>query len=578
MAIKKDRRSFIKKSILGTGGLLIATNIISCEDDFQEEQAINSFLNNENDMFPLGIASFDPTATKIIIWCYIETHIIEGKLEWQIATDASFNDIVRYGRVSTSSEVDYTVSVEVQDLDENKIYYYRFIDIISRSVSDVGETRTFSESNLNNLKLSVTSCSHYEVGYFNVYKEIANSDVDIVLHLGDYIYENRANGLSQAEEIISLGRSHLPSNELLKLEDYRTRYRQYRSDDDLKLLHQKKPFICIWDDHEIANDSYKEGASAHQETEGSFEERKNAALQAYSEFLPFTTNDKAVGYRSFKFGNLAKLVVLDTRLAGRDKQLKINEYYNVDGNLNELLFRQDWLEPTRTILGETQKDWLKSEISNTSEEWLIVGQQVVMGKIYFPLELITELHVLNIEKTTSGTISEESLNRLEILMFELVQIKLRMQALDPTVTTQEKFRVTNVFSYNLDSWDGYPVEREEILTLLETKKTIVLAGDSHNAWHNEILKEEGNSIVNEFATSSVTSPGFEYIIEDPDQRQNFQSGIKALVDQLSYFNSSNRGYIELNLQPGNANANWIMVDTILSKDFNAHSDHSVSVS
>lgn len=578
MAIKKDRRTFIKNSLLGTGGLFIASNIISCEDDFQEEQAINSFLNKENQKFPLGVASFDPTASKVILWSLIETHLSENTLEWQISTDASFETIIRYGRVTTSAEVNYTVSVEVQDLDENKKYFYRFIDIITRSVSVVGETHTFSEVSLNSLKLGVTSCSNYEIGYFNVYREIANSEVDIVLHLGDYIYEQSANSFGQTTETAALERTHCPENELLNLEDYRSRYRQYRTDEDLKLLHQKKPFICIWDDHEIANDSYKDGASAHQESEGSFEERKRFAIQAYSEFLPFTTSDTAVGYRSFKFGKLAKLILLDTRLAGRDKQLRINDFYDTHGNLNELQFQQEWLDEDRTILGGAQKKWLKSEVLNSTEEWLIIGQQVLMGKMYYPLELIEQLNDLNLEKTNNGSVSVESMNHFENVLFELVQIKLRMQILDSSLTSQEKLRVTKVFPYNLDSWDGYPVEREEVLALFESKKTLVLAGDSHNAWHNEILKEEGISIVNEFATSSVTSPGFENIVDDPDQRQNFQTGIKTLVDQLSYFNGSNRGYIELNLQQGSAISNWMMVDTILTKESNLIIDHSVSIS
>jgi alkaline phosphatase D len=577
MKKNKDRRTFLKKTLLGVGGFVFAHNIISCSTEFNEFSALTSFLKFDSSSFQYGVASFDPTDSQFIIWTRYTSSLKTVNLEWQLSTNPEFTTIQRYGQVKTDVSRDYTISIEVQDLLENTIYYYRFIELISRNVSVIGETRTFSETHVSELKLGSISCANYELGYFNVYKEMAISDIDIVVHLGDYIYEHSSNGFGTNENTIALHRSHEPVNELTSLEDYRTRYKQYRSDNDLQLLHQKKPFICIWDDHEIANDAYKNGASAHQEEEGDFELRKQIALQAYHEYLPFKTNDERVVYRSFKFGNLVQLTMLDTRLAGRVKQLNYANYANFDGTINEVSFRNDWLDRSRTILGTSQKNWFFNEVNNCSAEWLIVGQQVLMGKMYYPVELVSELNTLTLEKNTTGNVSEQSLLVLQNQLFELVQIKVRLKALDPTLNDSDKQRITNVLPFNLDSWDGYPLEREEILRVLKNKNTIVFAGDSHNAWHNKMFTTNGVKEVNEFATASVTSPGFEYLLEDAAQRENFKTAIIALVDELVYFNCTDRGYIKLSVKSGQATSEWTMVDSILNTEYTVKVDQSTTI-
>ncbi|WP_152286697.1 alkaline phosphatase D family protein [Flavicella marina] len=571
-----DRRSFIKKSILGASGVFLAPNIISCDTDVLQELPTTNFLEENSTNFNLGIASFDPTDTQVIIWTRYLGTIATVHLEWQIATDLSFGNIVRYGRVSTDASRDYTMSIEVQDLQENQNYFYRFIELVSREVSEIGETKTFSKTTISELKIGVTSCSNYEIGYFNVYKSMAESDIDLVLHLGDYLYEQSASSFGATEETIALGRTHLPSNELLIVEDYRTRYRQYRSDEDLKKLHQLKPFICVWDDHEIANDAYKEGASSHQENEGDFLSRKQQALQAYSEYLPFKSTDESVIYRSFVFGDLLQLTLLDTRLGGRDKQLSYGNY-STNGVINQQAFQSDWLDTSRTILGTTQKNWFLNEVANSNTEWLLVGQQVLMGKMYYPVELVQKLTELSVEYSGNGQVSEASQVSLQNQLIELVTIKERMELNDPTLSEEDKLRVSNVLPFNLDSWDGYPIEREVVLQALESKKSIVVAGDSHNAWFNEIIKENGTIKVPEFATASVTSPGFENLVSSVEQRVGFQTAIVKLVDQLSYFNSSQRGYVQLTIQKGQAVSEWIQLDTVLDKTFVTSVDHTVAV-
>jgi len=146
--------------------------------------------------------------------------------------------------------------------------------------------------------------------------------------------------------------------------------------------------------------------------------------------------------------------------------------------------------------------------------------------------------------------------------------------MDSSLTETDRLRLSSVLPFNLDSWDGYPIEREEILSLLESKKTIVLAGDSHNAWHNKMQSIDASNIVNEFASASVTSAGFENLVEDSEQRQDFQTASIALVDQLSYFNSSERGFIKIHIRSGQLSAEWIMLDTILTEEANSKIDHS----
>jgi len=574
MENNSGRRKFLKNSFLSVGGVILASNYISCSKDIQESSAVVSFSKLASKNFKYGIASFDPKESQVIIWTRYESNLSSVTLQWQVSTTSNFDSIIRFGNVTTDATRDYTVAIEIQELPENTKFYYRFIGMIDRDVSVIGETRTFSEQHASELKLGATSCSNYELGYFNVYKEMAGSDIDIVVHLGDYIYEQGANGFGTNANTSSLNRSHKPSHELISLEDYRTRYKQYRLDSDLQLLHQKKPFICIWDDHEIANDTYKNGASAHSNSEGDFETRKQIALQVYSEFLPFTTNDESVIYRSFKFGELVQLTMLDTRLAGRDKQLNYEDYSYLNGSLDTVSFKNDWLDSSRTILGTRQKNWLVNEVNNSTTEWLLVGQQVLMGKMYYPAELVSKLNTLIIEKSSTGSISEASLTQMKNQLFELVTLKIRLTAMDSSLTETDRLRLSSVLPFNLDSWDGYPIEREEILSLLESKKTIVLAGDSHNAWHNKMQSIDASNIVNEFASASVTSAGFENLVEDSEQRQDFQTASIALVDQLSYFNSSERGFIKIHIRSGQLSAEWIMLDTILTEEANSKIDHS----
>lgn len=557
-----SRRKFIKSSLMGLGGLYLASNFISCDND---DDVITSPIPSNPELFGFdqGVASFDPTASQIIIWTRYSAAVGASNIIWQLAYDADFAEIVRQGEVTTDQSRDYTVSVEVQNLEADRKFYYRFIQPESAHVSDTGETLTVPV-NPDLLKLAVCSCSNFPAGLFNVYRSIADSDAHIVVHLGDYIYEYGEGQYGTNDYTAANNRTHSPNTEILSLNDYRNRYKQYRTDPDLKKAHQKKPFICVWDDHEIANDTYKNGAENHDASEGDFEARKQAAIQAFSEYLPLMTTDINRIYRSFNYGSLVNLVMLDTRVIGRDLQLSYANYYTSSGAFNAEVFQADWLNPSRSILGTTQRDWLVAQVGASPATWQVLGQQVLMAKIVLPAELLTTISQVQMEAAMYGSALPETFALLQQQLGELAMIKQRMLAQDPTLTPAEIARLQTALPYNLDAWDGYPAEREYLYAAFGGKKIISLAGDTHNAWHSQLkgLTATQESGV-EFATASVTSPGLEeYLGADAATIAGFEQVIQLLIDDLQYLNASERGYLEVTFTPAAAEAQWIFANTV----------------
>ncbi|MGQ3677200.1 alkaline phosphatase D family protein [Tenacibaculum discolor] len=551
------RRSFLRNSLLATGGLLLVPNFISCKDDDIDELPIPDNLAEKN--FEQGVASFDPTNSQVIIWTRYNTKQTSATLIWQIAKDKNFKDVVRQAEVTTDASRDFTVAVEIKDLDAGQKLYYRFVSADDKATSPVGETLTFSES-INEVKLAVASCANFAYGYFNVYEEIKKSDADVVIHLGDYIYE-------YGEKTYGSFRTPEPKGEIISLDDYRTRYRQYRSDEQLKELHRRKPFICVWDDHEVANDTYKDGAENHQEDEGSFTSRKQSALKAYSEYLPNMTNlvDNSIIYRNLKIGSLVDLIMLDTRIIGRDKQLEYSAFYGENGAFDSAAFQQAWLNPQRTLLGTTQLGWLESELAASNSTWQIIGQQVLMGKMLIPAELLTLLAKLLAEVSATGSASEETFNLFKTSITELVTIKTRALQNDPTLTAEEKARIETVLPYNLDAWDGYFMERERILASFKSKNVVVLAGDTHNAWYSDLKDNSGEKVAVEVATSSVSSPGLETYLGA--SATDLEAALGLLIDDLQYGNLSQRGYMKLTVTAAGIQTDWNFVDTVTNKTY-----------
>ncbi|MEN1783740.1 MAG: alkaline phosphatase D family protein [Bacteroidota bacterium] len=558
----QSRRAFLAKSIMASGGVILASQLAACEQ-------LDDFLGGDDPIdgiprFLHGVASFDPIANAVIIWTRYTPVTAELaqfiQIDWEVATDSSFNNIVKRGLQYASAANDFTIVQDVTGLDPNGKYFYRFTQPGSGEVSITGETITLPEAGaaVSSLKLASCSCSNFPTGLFNVYDAMTKSDADIILHLGDYIYEYEVGGYGTNENTTALGREHDPATEILTLEDYRLRYRQYRTDEGLQLAHQKKPFIVVWDDHEITNDAYKEGAENHDDSEGDYQERLQRAIQVHSEYLPVRTDTQGIIYRNFEYGSLVNLVMLDTRIVGRDRQLSFGDFFGADGSFDFAGFGAALGNLNRALMGSEQLSWAAGAIGGSGAEWQVLGQQVLMGAMTVPAELL-----ILIGQVAGGDTAPQTLAALQAAIVELSTLKARALAGDPTLTAAELARLAAQIPYNLDAWDGYAVERERLYALLNGKKTVVFAGDTHNAWHNILRDANGNKVGEEFACASVTSPGFEGIFgNDPATIAGIEQAFMLLIDGLQYFDAKQRGYVLTEFTPGGAKASYRFVDTI----------------
>lgn len=557
-----SRRELIQKSLAGFGALSIPVVLTACGGDSKDEVVPSVKAD-----FKHGVASGDPLQDRIILWTRITPQDTAARLQinWEIAKDEKFSQLVNSGSVVTSSAQDFTVKIDANKLVAGQQYFYRFK--YGNIVSPVGKTKTLP-STTNNVKFAVCSCSNYPAGYFYVYREMAKQEVDAIIHLGDYIYEYGQDGYA-TEDALKLGRT-LPSDnnkELIKLDDYRKRYALYRTDLDLQAAHQNTPFIVIWDDHELANDAWKEGAENHQADEGSFLDRKLAALQAYFEWMPIrpiSDQDHLNIYRQFSYGNLVQLMMLDTRILARDKQLDYADYMTAQG-LNITQFQADLTSQTRTLMGYTQRDWLIQQLESSKATWNVIGQQVLMSKMWIPAELLLSLAAI-----TSGAVDANTLIKMNQQITELVTLKVRLLKGDTSLSAVEKTRITTVAPYNLDAWDGYFFEREILYNKLKSlnKKVVVLAGDTHNAWSSDLHTTQGDFVGVELATSSVSSPGMEkYLNISDDQLKAFESAFTTLIDELNYANLKQRGYLNVSFTAEKMQAEWIFVNTIKAAEY-----------
>ncbi len=559
-----SRRRFILQTLKSSGFCIassgIAGTLTSCGGD--------------DGTFEHGVASGDPLSDSVIIW----TRVTPLKPEhtnsavtvfWQVATDPEFNQVVVSGSAKTTAERDYTLKVDIGSLQPATQYYYRFLSGFRSS--PVGFTKTLPEGEVTSTKLAVVSCSNYPAGYFHVYNAIAQrTDLDAVLHLGDYIYEY-ARGEYASENAAALNREVLPETEILSLADYRARYAQYRSDPDLQAAHHNQPFICVWDDHEITNDAWRNGAENHQENEGPYATRLQAALQAYAEWMPVrppVDSDIAALARNFQFGNLVNLNMLDTRLVARDKQLQLSDYFDADGTFNAAAYGADIGDPERSLLGQDQRSWLQHQLT-TPAKWQVLGQQVLMGTMELPAAVVTQ--------------------QLSIAEFaELAQLAQLAQTNPEALSEAQRqllaekgplLQLGNL-PYNLDAWDGYPAERAALLASAQQIQgdLVVLAGDTHNAWANNLrLNDEAVGV--EFATSSVSSPGLESFLglTTPESVAQTESALTQLIPNLQYANLSDRGYLSLSFSPSEVRAEWIFVSNIQDTHYDLLAERNQSL-
>ncbi|WP_299082708.1 alkaline phosphatase D family protein [uncultured Paraglaciecola sp.] len=549
------RRDFLRIAATTSGSLVVSTQLTGCASFSKPALSSATFTH--------GVASGDPLASSVILWSRALPVSPQSQVTvaYEVSLDNEFKQVIRSGSLTTDASKDFTLKLDVTGLAPATSYYYRFISAENQSV--VGHTKTLPVGEVSQLKFAVFSCSNYPAGYFNAYMDASKrSDIDVVLHLGDYIYEYPMGGYatSKAKKI---GRELAPDNqtEILNLADYRKRYATYRTDKGLLALHAAQPFIVVWDDHEVCNDTWREGAQNHTPDEGDFFKRRAAAVQAYYEWLPIRPpmgDGHPQIYRSFDFGDLLSLHMLDTRVIARDKQLEYKAYQSADG-FNGAQFKKDISAPDRALIGQQQFNWLAKSIEQSNAKWQLLGQQVLMTKMHFPAEIF----------------ASSDRTKFAPVIAELAQIK-RALLQGKVLTEQQLARVQTVMPYNLDAWDGYPMEREKLYAVVNklNKKLLVVAGDTHNAWQGQLKDHQGKSVGVEFATPGVSSPGMEkYLKLNTQQADELSKALSLLIDDLQYCNLHQRGYLTLTVNPDKVQANWYFVDTILKEDFAIANTH-----
>jgi phosphodiesterase/alkaline phosphatase D-like protein len=559
--------------------------------------------------FAHGVASGDPYADSVILWTRISPaagFVGSQNVQWEIASSADFApvSIQGSGSFTTSSARDWTVKVEAAGLRADTTYFYRFR--AEDGVSSVGQTKTLPVGS-DPVRLAVLSCANFPAAQqFDAYARAAviNSanPYDAWLQVGDYIYEYGPGGYGTAEDAAG-SRGFLPNREILSLDDYRQRYAQYHTDPGLQALRAAAPLIAIWDDHETANDSWQGGAENHQSaTEGDWIARRDAALKAYYEWIPIrepglrqlsdgatASSPLTQGYRSFSFGEVLALHMLETRLTARDEQLEYPDAAAVQARIGAILadpalvasyatkagiapptsaeaipafatalaplvsqelviaiVQKAWGDPNRDLIGDTQMAWLQQQLASSSAAWQMLGQQVLMQSMAVPTELLLnagnpallDKYAGPLQKLATGT---------------------PFASLPPA--EQALFAEAGKIPYNLDAWDGYGVERETILqtALALGKRLISLAGDTHNAWAGVLdtmsagSKPAGKVAGVEFATPGVTSPGLEKYLPGADAyiRASYPAvdGLDGLflgyVNGLKYADLNRRGFLDL---------------------------------
>ncbi len=320
--------------------------------------------------FQHGVASGDPLADRVILWTRVSPKVSlllqSFHVDWWIARDPEARDAVRLGDLLVGPERDFTIKVDADGLEPGRDYYYGFS--CEGVASPVGRTRTLLGDEASHARLAVVSCSNHPHGYFNAYACIAGrDDVDVVIHLGDYLYEYGNEGYGDGS---ALGRLPDPLHETVSLEDYRRRHALYKSDPDLKAAHARHPWITIWDDHESADNAWAGGAENHSPDEGDWNVRRLSAIRAYHEWMPIRDLPSGL-FRSFRIGKLVDLVMLDTRLHGRDVRVGPQDDAGA-------------VDPARSLLGADQTTWLLEQLSasmRAGTRWRVIGQQVVFAPL-----------------------------------------------------------------------------------------------------------------------------------------------------------------------------------------------------
>ena len=527
-------------------------------------------------VFAFGVASGDPLADRVILWTHakVPSSTADVSLTWQVASDLAFANIVRTGTLMATEASSFTAKVDVTGLTAGASYFYRFRDATG-ATSTVGTTRTLPASNAVSVKFAVFSCSLYSEGYFHAYDAAAKSDALYALHLGDYIYEYGADPKQYGNSNIPGNRITSPANDIVTMNDYRTRHALYKSDLNLQAAHAKMPWITIWDDHEFTNNAYVTGAENHKAaSQGDWITRKNIAAKVYHEWMPIRTIDTSnllKIYRRFDFGNIFTLHMLDTRIEGRDKQY--DDFGDADQGIGRYLagitpnaagIRPD---ASRRIMSAEQQNWLNSGMGASTATWQVVGNQTIMARMWFPASVATAF-VSNPAAAPAAITA--------FLTAKATRAAAGAAALTPVQAGLLDASINRRLPYNLDAWDGYPAQREAILQSAKAqgKRLVALTGDSHNSWFNNLSTLAGEKVGVEFAGTSVTSTGFESVglgalsgsIDGsalvPQLGNSTVGAGLGLIDDVNYCDTSQRGYMLMTITPAFVKGEYVFVSNV----------------
>lgn len=472
--------------------------------------------------FRHGVASGDPLTDTVILWTRVTPAMEavpgsglgpEVTVDWTVSRDPELQDVIRSGQAIATAARDHTVHVDPWGLAPDTEYFFGFTVTDGPHAgarSPIGRTRTapVPGAQVAELTLAVGSCANWESGFFTAYADIARrgraGELDLMVFLGDYIYEYGQG------EYSGFGPFRLvePAHETLTLADYRTRYGLYRTDPALRDAHGALPWVVVWDDHEIANNNWREGAENHDPAaEGPWEARRAAAMQAYFEWLPVRAVSPSAGghlYRSFRYGDLVELTMLDLRTY-RDEEASRFDF-------------AAFIDPARRLLGTEQFQWLRGQIGTSTAVWNVLGSSVMFS----PLNLVT----LRQDERTRPV--------LEFLAEHQVGGSVRPAA------------QAGGMSFNPDQWDGYAAARQAVTELLVERgsNVLVLTGDIHSEWVHS-LSHQGREFGCELVTSSISAPNVDELLGLPVDNplsQLAESYLGAANPQLRHVDLDQHGY------------------------------------
>lgn len=476
-----------------------------------------------DERFAFGVASGDPLADRVVIWTHVTTGDEESAtVTWWVARDAGGEDVVARGTAEAVAERDHTVHVDVAGLRAGTTYWYGFE--VEGDASPTGRTRTLPDGHVERLRLATVSCAKFNAGFFNVYDRIADralaGGVDLLVHLGDYIYEASDTPPANQTPGADIGRPFDPLHECVTLEDYRTRYRLYGRDPSVKRLRASLPIVPALDDHELADGAWRGGADNHDDGAfGPWSDRRRVAFRAREEWLPIRRpdpSDPTRVYRSLSLGDLADLVITDSR-SRRDQPRGGPEM----------------LDPDRTALGPEQRAWLLDALGASAATWTVWANPSVLSPMFHP-ELPADLLPA---------------------MLKLKLIAPDGERCDP------------------DQWDGYPAERDAILAHVEecgVRDLVVLSGDIHVGLACEVHRDpytagDREPLGVELVTASITSQnlddklGYPYGGSAPAQGRFVEA-----FPHASWADFDGHGYLLVDLDQERLHAEWWFVDGVLA--------------